>query len=195
MSPDPAWLRTTAQQVLAHALGRPPALAGTRLVCVDGPAGSGKTTLATAVADLAAESSTVRVVHLDDVYEGWDGLDDALDRVAREVVAPLRSGRPGRYRRYDWHARRLAETHVVEPVDVLVLEGVGSGGSAYADAISTLVWVEAPAAVRLRRGLARDGEDLRDEWLAWMAREAQVHDRERTRERADIVVDGAGSRS
>jgi uridine kinase len=113
--------------------------------------------------------------------------------VAREVVAPLRAGRPGRYRRYDWLRGEFAEEHVVEPVDVLVLEGVGSGGSAFADAVTTLVWVDAPPDLRLQRGLARDGEALRQEWLTWMADEARLHARERTRERADVLVDGTGA--
>jgi uridine kinase len=182
-----------ADLVVRRALERPATLGRGRLICVDGPAGSGKTTLADAVAAAAARAGTVDLVHMDDVYEGWHGLDDALPRVARDLVEPLRAGRPGRYRRYDWHARRLAETRTVEPVDVLVLEGVGSGAAADPAAITTLVWVEAPRDLRLRRGLERDGEALRAEWLAWMADEERVHAREQTRARADLLVDGTGA--
>jgi uridine kinase len=192
VSTIPVTVPPVAEQVLAATLARPAALPGTRLVCVDGPAGSGKTTLAAVLADLAAEHGSVGLLHMDDMLEGWAGLPGVLSRVAVDLVDPLRDGRPGSYRRYDWDAGRFAETRTVDPVDVLVLEGVGSGGSAYDDAITTLVWVEVPRDLRLARGVERDGEQVRAHWLAWMADEDAAHARERTRERADILVDGTG---
>jgi cytidylate kinase len=77
---------------------------------------------------------------------------------------------------------------------VLVVEGVGAGASAYDDAITCLVWVEAPSDVRLRRGLDRDGDAAREEWFAWRDREEAMFARERTRARADVVVDGQTGR-
>ena len=73
---------------------------------------------------------------------------------------------------------------------MLLIEGVGSGNGAYHDAITCLVWVEAPPVVRLERGVARDGEHMRDQWLAWQKHEKAMFAREQTRERADVVVDG-----
>jgi hypothetical protein len=108
-------------------------------------------------------------------------------------VRPLLQGRPGRYQRYDWHAERLAEWHTVDPVDLLVLDGVGSGAETYDAAITTLVWVEAPPALRLARGIARDGEQVRPFWTAWMADEDALFARERTRQRADVLVDESGT--
>lgn len=169
-------------------MSAPPTLGAGRLVCVDGPAGSGKTTLASAlVRDIGVRHTSV--LHMDDVYEGWTGLDAGMATMS-SVVDALRVGGPGRYRRYDWHAGAYAEEHLVEPVDVLVVEGVGAGGSAYDDAITCLVWVETPSDVRLRRGLERDGEGARDHWLAFRAQEEAMFVRERTRDRADVVVDG-----
>ena len=83
---------TTAgtRTVLDLALSRPPRLGGTRLVCVDGPAGSGKTTFADAVVATARERGlTCELVHMDDVFAGWDGLGDAGRRVIDQLVAPL----------------------------------------------------------------------------------------------------------
>jgi uridine kinase len=191
-------LGDTAGGIAARVLAHPPTLGSGRLVCIDGPAGSGKTTLAAALqrrlVALSGPAGAVRVevVHMDDVYDGWAGLASGIDTVAHSVVAPLRSGAPGRYRRYDWHRGGFAEERLVEPCAVLLVEGVGSGASAYADAITSLVWVEAPSDVRLSRGLARDGADLREHWVAWREREDAMFARERTRERADVVVDGLG---
>ncbi len=160
-------------------------------MAVDGPAGSGKTTLAAALADAARDAAlTVAVVPTDDVLHGWDGLDELGPRLLAEVVSPLRSGRDGAYRRYDWHARSVAETVPVPLVDLVVLEGVGSGHLGYADAIAALAWVEAPPALRRARGLARDGEELAPYWDRFVPDEDRLHERERTRERADVRVDG-----
>lgn len=163
-----------------------------RLVCVDGCAGSGKSTLAEAVRDAAAELGTTALVHLDDLLDGWAGLPQVSGALDRDVLAPLREGRPGRYRRYDWEAGRFGEEVTVDPVALLVVEGVGSGAASYASSITTLVWVEAPRDLRLARGIARDGEGYRPQWLQWMHDEEELHRRERTRQRADMLVDGTG---
>jgi uridine kinase len=187
-----------AAEVIESVLAHPPTLGRGRLVCVDGPAGSGKTTLGAALRraarDLLSADGTVALVHMDNAYAGWGGLETGMATVATSVVEPLRHGRPGRYRRFDWHVMAFAEEHVVTPVDVLVVEGVGSGAAAYDDAITSLVWVEAPADVRLDRGLARDGELLRNHWLVWREAEEAMFARERTRDRADVVVDGVSAR-
>jgi uridine kinase len=191
-------LEDTAGRIAARVLVQPPTLGSGRLVCIDGPAGSGKTTLAAALrrrllmVSGPAGAGRVEVVHMDDVYDGWAGLASGIDTVAHSVVAPLRSGAPGRYRRYDWHRGGFAEERLIEPCAVLLVEGVGSAASAYADAITCLVWVEAPSDVRLSRGLARDGADLWEHWVAWRDQEEAMFARERTRERADMVVDGLG---
>ena len=78
----------------------------------------------------------------------------------------------------------------MEPAPLLVLEGVGSGASRFADLVTVLVWIEAGHDVRLERGLARDGEAFAPHWERWAADEAVLFARERTRERAHVVLDG-----
>lgn len=167
----------------------PAGLAAMRLVCVDGPAGSGKTTLAAALAPhLGAQ-----VLHMDDLYEGWTGLDRGPERLREWVLEPLAQGMPGRYRRYDWGLGRYVERHSVPLGDFLVVEGVGSASLLSAPFAPFVVWVEAPEAVRLARGVERDGVALEGEWRRWMVAEAEHHRVHRTRERADVVLDGEGN--
>jgi uridine kinase len=173
-----------AADVVAHALGRPPTLGAGRMVCVDGPAGSGKTTLAADVAALTAAP----VVHLDDLYPGWDGLF-AVDRAVLDLLRPLAEGRTGRYRRWDWYAGAYAETRDVEPGPLLVLEGVGAGNRAWADLVTTLVWVEAPPEMRRARALERDGDGLLEHWAGWTRDERRLFAEQDTRARADLVVE------
>ncbi len=170
----------TGTDILALARARPATLGPGRLICIDGPAGSGKTTLAGSLGQ--------PTVHMDDVYEGWTGLEAGRATVEHQVVGPLRRGEPGRYRRYDWVAGAYAEWVEVPVTDFLVIEGCGSGALAYADEITVLVWVEAPEQERMRRGLERDGDGMRDHWLRWQVDEAAMFERERTKDRADVVV-------
>lgn len=174
----------TARQVLAHADARQPTLGAGRLVCIDGPAGSGKTTLAEAIRVLAPQC---RVVHMDDLFEGWDGLPE-VDRQLDGLLRPMGRGHPGSYRRWDWHADRWAEVVPVPPSPLLVLEGVGSGSRAVADLVTTLVWVDAPHPLRMRRGIERDGDAFAPHWEQWAEQERLHFAAQRTRERADLVV-------
>ncbi len=173
---DPAY-------VLERLRAASPLLGATRLLCIDGPAGSGKTTLASRVADL----SGARVLRMDDLYPGWAGLF-SVDPHVLGILEPLAAGQPGRYRRYDWVSDAYAEEHVVEPADLLVLEGVGAGNRGWAPWSSLLVWVEASDEVRFLRGLERDGEAARDRWVAWMADERRLFATEDTRARADLLT-------
>jgi len=165
-----------------------PGLGGVRLVCVDGPAGSGKTTLAAAIAAELGPGAVV--LHLDDLYEGWSGLGGVWARLEEQVLRPLEQGQAGRWQRYDWVAERFAEWIDLPVPDCLIIEGCGSAPRAVDGRAALIAWVQVPTDVRLARGLARDGEQMRDHWERWMAEEAAEFAREQTRERADVVVDG-----
>ncbi len=178
----------TPETVLRLALGRPPTLGGGRLVCFDGPAGSGKTTWASGLANLAPGA---RVIHMDDLYPGWSGLSE-IDVQLSGLLLPLSEGQPGSFQRYDWAAGHFAEQVDVDPVPLLVLEGVGSGAARFADLVTVLVWIEAPYELRMERGVARDGDTFAPHWEQWAQDETALFAHERTRERADVVVDGTG---
>ncbi len=64
---------------------RAPRCGDVRLVAVDGPSGSGKSTLGAAIgATLGAP-----VLHMDDIYPGWDGLAEAVPLLTTQVLEPL----------------------------------------------------------------------------------------------------------
>lgn len=154
------------------------------VVAIDGPSGAGKTTLARAVGRLV----DARVVHLDDIYPGWDGLAEAVPLVTTQVLEPLSRGEDTAYRRWDWMRHRWGGTQPVAVAPRLVLEGVGSSvlpAGAYA---AVRVWVEASRKLRFARGMARDGEGYRPHWERWAAQESALFAADRTRERADLVV-------
>ncbi|HEY9563214.1 MAG TPA: 4-amino-4-deoxy-L-arabinose transferase [Nocardioides sp.] len=161
-------------QVLDLLRSRPAQPGGGRLLCIDGPAGSGKTTLAEGISDAFPGSSLV--IHMDDLYLGWSGLDATLGpRVAEQIAEPFAAGRTGSYRRFDWERNELAEQHDVPPLDLLVLEGVGSGARAIAPHRTALVWVSAPDDLRISRGMTRDRLLYERDDVVWEAQEQQRH--------------------
>lgn len=193
---------------LVTALRQAPLLpGGTRIGLIDGPAGSGKTTLAKRMAKALggrgsdgagrydphaplAETEPVQTLHGDDMYEGWSGLDTLDDVLVDQILAPLSRGRAGRFRMWDWHQSRRTHTIEIPPRPFVLIEGVGVGRRAARELASMLIWIEAPDDIRLTRGLERDGEAMRDEWLAWMESEAAHFQAEQTRDRADVRLDG-----
>jgi len=183
-------LADLVERVLAH----PATLGGSRLICIDGPSGAGKTTLARHVRHVARRASSIPVtaVHMDDLYNGWGGLvDAALVRVPQWLLRPLSQGRTGGYRRYDWPTGGYAEWHEVLPGGLIVLEGCGSAARP-ADVFATLrLWVDTDADVRLRRGLERSGGEVLPYLQAWKRAEDAHFAADRTRERADVIVLGA----
>jgi uridine kinase len=177
---------------VAAAARRAAAGAGTCVVAVDGRSGSGKTWLS---ARLGAELGAP-VVALEDLYGGWDGLERGIDLLVSQVLEPVSAGRPARVPRYDWVARDWGEPWVLEPPAVLVVEGVGAGAARAAAYASTLVWIEEPEPVRKERALRRDGQAYLPYWDMWAAQEDALLARERTPERADLVIaQGAVRRS
>ena len=190
-SVDPRWVEQVA---LAE-----PGVGDVRLVCVDGPAGSGKTTLAAALAAALEPSfGEVPVVHGDELYEGWAVVAGTPDRVAAFAALPSRidawmlerwrHGYAGAHPRWDWYADRWGEPVEVPPSPVVILEGVGLGALPLRAQAALSVWVDADADVRLARVLARDGESLRSEMERWLLDEAAWHRLDGTQDGADVRV-------
>jgi uridine kinase len=170
----------------AMLLAAPPRAGRTRVLAIDGRSGSGKTSLA---GRLGHELSAP-VVSLEDLYGGWDGLENGIDLLVREVLEPVAAGRTARVPKYDWVARQWAEPVALPPPEVLVVEGTGAGARRAAVFESLLVWLEAAAPVRKKRALDRDGETFAPHWDRWAAQEEAMLARERTPERAHVVIDG-----
>ncbi len=159
-----------------------------RVVGVDGRSGAGKTDLA---ARLAADLPAVRVVHLDDVYPGWEGLQAGLDHVATSLLAPLAAGAAGGYRRWDWLRGAPADWVEVPPLadgELLVVEGCGALAEPCGAFVDLGVWCHADVATRHRRAMARDGASWAHIWTTWAGQE----DRLRPRKAPDICYHSAG---
>jgi hypothetical protein len=183
----------TFAALAADVLARPARLGPVRLVAVDGPAGSGKTTFAgllhRAVLKTGARAHSV---HVDDLLQGWGDLPSFWPRLERWVLDPLRRGVEAAYRTYDWHAEAFRpEWTPLGVPDVLIVEGVSSARAVVRPELTLSVFVLAERELRLARGMDRDGEALRPHWLRWMVEEDAHFARDDTAAHVDLLVDGA----
>ena len=154
---------------------------------LDGPSGSGKSTLADAVvAELRARGRRTALVRTDH-FATWADPVGWWPRLERGVLEPLAAGRRGEYLPTSWG--EPVHPVAVEVPEVLVLEGVSSARRQVEPHVSLCVWVElAPAAARLERAVARDGEAEREHLRDWQRVEQDWFAVDGTQERAHVVV-------
>jgi uridine kinase len=157
----------------------------TKVVAIDGPSGAGKTDFAVALADRLPGA---QLLHMDDLYPGWDGLAQAVADLHEQVLAPLSRGEQGSYRRWDWEHDRYGKWHTLPASDLLLVEGVGSGAGPGAAFESALIWLEADRDERFRRGVERDGESYLPHWRRWAGHEEALFALDGTRGRADLII-------
>ncbi|MFE9844126.1 MULTISPECIES: uridine kinase family protein [Streptomyces] len=175
---------------LAHELaGLPPSLGPVRLIGIDGHAGSGKSTFA---GRLAEALGGVPVLHLDDIATheelfGWQ------ERLRAQVLEPLAAGRPAHWAPYDWVRRRFGPERVLDPVPLLLVEGVGAGRRALRPHLARLLWMETPRARSWGRGRNRDGRELSDFWDGWERAELAHFSDDPSRPFADTLVRQSGT--
>ena len=157
------------------------------LICIDGPAGAGKTTLA---GRLHAAEPDSAVVHLDHLYDGWgDPLgEDFAQRLLDQVVEPWLAGSGPHYQRYDWEIGVFAEWVSLPYTRVLIIEGVGAGCAQVRRHASALYFLEVDPLAAWERVVARDGEHVAAHLEQWQRKEAAHFIANRTREAANIVL-------
>jgi uridine kinase len=174
---------------IAAAVARREPVNGVRIVGVDGPSGSGKSFLAARLAALTAAP----IVEIDD-FVSWDCFAGWWPRFDAQVLTPLLAGQDATYQARDWtdwYGSTLGEWKTQPWSPTVILEGVTCTRRETIGRIAFAVWVEAPAPLRLARGLARDTDFAGKEelWEQWMREEDAFFTADGTRERADVIVD------
>jgi uridine kinase len=180
---------TAADEAIAEALRAidraQPRCGATKVVAIDGPSGAGKTYFAAA---LAERIPSAYVLHMDDMYPGWDGLHQGVADLHDQVLSPIARGERAAYRRWDWEHERYAGWQSLPATSLLLVEGVGSGAGRNADRESVLIWLEADRGVRFRRGIERGAESYLRQWQRWAAQEEALFLADATRDRADLII-------
>jgi uridine kinase len=113
------------------------------LITIDGVAGSGKTTLAQFMSQEFRHHSSVQVVHMDDLYEGWeDPLGTELSGKLQKIAEAHNNRLPLKTTMYDWESSRAGAALEILPVELLILEGVGSGQRSIREFVEKKIWID-----------------------------------------------------
>lgn len=170
LSPDLSFITAHIQELalaydeaVKHSKGAP---APTFLI--DGPSGSGKTTLAADIEKHWNSAVKLQVVHMDDLYPGWDGLADGTG-TAQKMLTERSQGKDTHWRRYDWYAGSFSEWHSVDSLEPLLIEGCGSLFSGSENLSQVRIWLDAETQLRRERALSRTGENFEQHWTQWDA--------------------------
>ena len=168
---------------MQFSLNKPAKLGQTKLVLIDGPAGAGKTTLAQ---ELAKEWDA-KVIHLEFLYNGWDdAITSTLTKNLLALCNSIREGITHSLPIYSWEQKKYDGYQLIEPTDILIIEGVGAGQSAIREFASALIWVDADPEISLQRVMERDGYLYPEEISRWKVREAEHFKVEQTAKFADF---------
>ncbi len=156
-----------------------------KVVAVDGHGGAGKTTLALELAELLE----AEIIHTDD-FASPDDPTHWWTRLIAQALEPIARGAHGiSYERSNW-----GPDHAPEPVanqqvsSTMILEGVTASRREFRPYLAYAIWVEAPKDVCIARGVARDGEAMRDQWERWWREEEAYIRDHRPVEFADVVL-------
>lgn len=160
-----------------------------RVIAIDGPAGSGKTTLADELCDLLANCA---VIHMDDLYDGWnqDLINELHRRIETQILKPVSLGNEASYKTYDWNLGIFTKTKTIDNPEFLILEGVGAANPKLKQYFALSIWVEAQPTLLLDRLIARDGQQLRDQLVTWQVHETEYFKELDVRSSVDLVVRG-----
>ena len=159
------------------------------IIAIDGPAGAGKTTLAHEICLALSPKMSVSVIHMDDLYNGWDNaLGEDLTSVLQYLAAQHRNISAAEIRRYNWTTSSFGESETIEPADLLILEGVGSADKSLQDELAALIWIDIDPEIGVMRVIARDGYQVEDEMKKWLGTQQEYFSQHSTREKADFIL-------
>lgn len=138
------------------------------LIAIDGPAGAGKTTLAAQFYEEFCDGNTVSVIHMDDLYNGWDNaLNEELTQKLKVITNAHLSQEVFYIEVFNWVTMKFDSLERYEPTDILILEGVGAAQKIVRDAGAITYWLDIEPSIGLDRVLQRDGFEIQAQMLKW----------------------------
>jgi len=165
------------------------------VVGVSGYCGSGKSTLTRHLVDQLPGAYRMRGDDFLDPSRShkrssdWDGVERS--RLVAEVFLPLREGRPGTFRRYDWSKRELGNPEPTPSADILLVDVIGLFHPEALATIDLTIWCDVDLETAARRGMTRDaalGRNFDSLWRdVWIPNEQDFQERFAPRARAEVL--------
>ncbi|MCZ6709959.1 MAG: uridine kinase [Gammaproteobacteria bacterium] len=158
----------------------------TAIIGIDGCGGAGKSTFASLLSELLDDCAVIRT----DDFASWEVPLDWYPRMLEQVLVPLSENLPAHFQRYDWPTSQLAEWQTVFPQAFVVIEGVSATRKEFKRFLAFSIYIETDRETRLSRGLRRDGEETKHQWLGWMRHEDSYLERDDPISSADLIISG-----
>ena len=125
----------------------------TPIVLIDGKAGSGKSTFAESLQQQLFRDgeSAPRVIHMDNIFEGWDGLALGSDYMVRFILQPLARRETASWQDWSWVKNQRTSWREFSGGTPLIVEGCGSLTERSKEHADISIWLEASEETRRER--------------------------------------------
>lgn len=178
------------KEIQAHIeKGDPPVI-----VSIEGGAGSGKTTLATALHKALGGN----LYHMDDFFLppylrtaerlSTPGGNVDYERFYEEVVQGIFSAGPFSYGVFDCSVGKITGVREMQPSNLHIVEGVYSAHPRYAEIYSLRIFLDVDGETQRKRILARNGEKAPMFFDRWIPMENRYFEAYSIREKSDIIL-------
>lgn len=160
----------------------------TPIILIDGRAGSGKSTFAENLQQQLFRDgeSAPRVIHMDNIFEGWEGLSLGSDYLVRFILNPLSRLETASWQDWSWVRNERSSWREFSGGTPLIVEGCGSLTERSKEHADICIWLEASEKVRRERWIQR--ERHLDKFDFWAAQELDFYAREKSKSLADTVL-------
>ena len=159
------------------------------IIAIDGPAGAGKTTLASTVFLALSPHISTTVIHMDELYPGWENaIGDELTKSLTWVTSCHKAKKPLLYSSFNWVANEFADPKPHPSTHLLILEGVASAQIAIEESLATSIWLDLDPLIGYQRVIDRDGENISREMTRWLVMQEQHFAADRTKERCEFLL-------
>jgi uridine kinase len=160
----------------------------TPIVLIDGRAGSGKSTFAEQLQQQLFRDgeSAPRVIHMDNIFEGWDGLALGSDYMVRFILQPLARQETASWQDWSWVKNQRSSWREFSGGTPLIVEGCGSLTERSKEHADISIWLEASEETRRERWIQR--ERHLEKFDFWAAQELDFYAREKSQSLADLVI-------
>jgi uridine kinase len=160
----------------------------TPTILIDGRAGSGKSTLAAKLQNelFKQGESMPRIIHMDDLYEGWQGLALGAEYLQRFILQPLLTKKNASWQEYNWELEQRDRWREFSGGTPLIVEGCGSLNQFTSTVANISIWLEVDEEIRRARWHERDGNTFDEYFDIWAAQELDFIAREKSPSLADF---------
>ena len=167
------------------------------IVLIDGRAAAGKSLFANKLAELyfQSEKQAARVISMDDLYPGWEGLASGSIYLLTQILIPLSQGKTANWQVWNWADNKRGAIDAVNGHrefsggTALIVEGCGSISRLTSEIADITIWVEADFQIRKKRFNQRDSGKFDGYFSIWSAQEDEFYEKEKSLELAQLIIE------